>query len=208
MGKYTGNVETSHFSLLHLNGNLYAIGGMTDATHMTDTTECYDIRRQRWRKGSVLPHARAQYGAIVLRRTGEIMVTGGNGEETSVLLLSGDMWIKRNPLPQRVAPSHSLAQVQNSIYLIDTKSPTLLQYHSSVDEWTILKPPPQLGYSITVSMKNTLYLIGSRDPSSVALMTSLEKPSHQDGAWTAPEPISILPRSDFQLAILNILTSN
>ena len=115
---------------------------MTDATHMTDTTECYDIRRQRWRKGSVLPHARAQYGAIgifnrfrslvglghciancslVLRRTGEIMVTGGNGEETSVLLLSGDMWIKRNPLPQRVAPSHSLAQVQNSIYLIDTK---------------------------------------------------------------------------------------
>ena len=124
------------------------------------------------------------------------MVTGGSGEETSVLLLSGDMWIKRNPLPQRVAPSHSLAQVQNSIYLIDTKvseielfftslslkilrclsqlilkfnlnfkSPTLLQYHSSVDEWTILKPPPQLGYSITVSMKNTLYLIGSRDPS-------------------------------------------
>ena len=49
------------------------------------------------------------------------MVTGGSGEETSVLLLSGDMWIKRNPLPQRVAPSHSLAQVQNSIYLIDTK---------------------------------------------------------------------------------------
>ena len=58
---------------------------------------------------------------LVLRRTGEIMVTGGSGEETSVLLLSGDMWIKRNPLPQRVAPSHSLAQVQNSIYLIDTK---------------------------------------------------------------------------------------
>ena len=127
----------SHFSLLHLNGNLYAIGGMSDQWHMTDTTECYDIRRQRWRKGSVLPHARAQYGAIgeeknfmlfgcmkltlVLRRTGEIMVTGGMGEETSVLLLSGDMWIKRNPLPQRVAPNHSLAQVQNSIYLIDTK---------------------------------------------------------------------------------------
>jgi len=49
------------------------------------------------------------------------MVTGGLGEESSVLLLSGDMWIKRNPLPQRVAPNHSLAQVQNSIYLIDTK---------------------------------------------------------------------------------------
>ena len=48
---------------------------------------------------------------------------------------------------------------------LNFKSPTLLQYHSSVDEWTILKPPPQLGYSITVSMKNTLYLIGSRDPS-------------------------------------------
>lgn len=43
---------------------------------------------------------------------------------------------------------------------------------------------------------------------SVALMTSLDKPSHQDGAWTAPEPISILPRSDFQLAIINILTTN
>ena len=54
----------SHFSLLYLNSNLYAIGGMSDQWHMTDTTECYDIRRQRWRKGSVLPHARAQYGAI------------------------------------------------------------------------------------------------------------------------------------------------
>ena len=49
------------------------------------------------------------------------MVTGGAGSESSVLLLSGDMWIKRNSLPQRVAPNHSLAQVQNSIYLIDTK---------------------------------------------------------------------------------------
>ena len=56
-----------------------------------------------------------------MRRTGEIMVTGGMGEESSVLLLSGDMWIKRNPLPQRVAPNHSLSQVQNSIYLVDTK---------------------------------------------------------------------------------------
>ena len=54
----------SHFSVLHLNGNLYAIGGMTDQWHQTDTTECYDIRRQRWRKGSVLPANRAQYGAI------------------------------------------------------------------------------------------------------------------------------------------------
>ena len=49
------------------------------------------------------------------------MVTGGAGSESSVLLLSGDMWIKRNPLPQRVAPNHSLAQVHNSIYLVDTK---------------------------------------------------------------------------------------
>ena len=58
---------------------------------------------------------------LVLKRTGEIMVTGGAGSESSVLLLSGDMWIKRNPLPQRVAPNHSLAQVHNSIYLVDTK---------------------------------------------------------------------------------------
>jgi len=54
------------------------------------------------------------------------MVTGGAGSESSVLLLSGDMWIKRNPLPQRVAPNHSLAQVQNSIYLIDTKVARLI----------------------------------------------------------------------------------
>ena len=54
----------SHFCLLPLNGNLYAIGGMTDQWHSTDTTEVYDIRRQRWRKGSVLPAARSQYGAI------------------------------------------------------------------------------------------------------------------------------------------------
>jgi len=54
----------SHFCLLPLNGNLYAIGGMTDQWSSTDTTEVYDIRRQRWRKGSVLPAARSQYGAI------------------------------------------------------------------------------------------------------------------------------------------------
>ena len=58
---------------------------------------------------------------LVLRRTGEIMLTGGIGDETGVLLLSGDMWIKRNSLPQRVSPSHTLTQCHNSIYLIDTK---------------------------------------------------------------------------------------
>ena len=57
----------------------------------------------------------------MLRRTGEIMLTGGIGDETGVLLLSGDMWIKRNSLPQRVSPSHTLTQCHNSIYLIDTK---------------------------------------------------------------------------------------
>ena len=49
------------------------------------------------------------------------MLTGGIGDETGVLLLSGDMWIKRNSLPQRVTPSHTLTQCHNSIYLIDTK---------------------------------------------------------------------------------------
>ena len=49
------------------------------------------------------------------------MLTGGIGDETGVLLLSGDMWIKRNSLPQRVSPSHTLTQCHNSIYLIDTK---------------------------------------------------------------------------------------
>jgi hypothetical protein len=44
--------------------------------------------------------------------------------------------------------------------------------------------------------------------SSVALLTSLDKPSHPDGAWKAPEPVSVLPRDNFQLAIVNILTTN
>lgn len=42
------------------------------------------------------------------------------------------------------------------------QSPTLLQYHSSVDEWTLLKPPPQLSYALSVTIKNTIYLVGSR----------------------------------------------
>lgn len=58
---------------------------------------------------------------IVLRRTGEIMLTGGTGDESGVLLLSGEMWIKRNPLPQRVSSTHTLTQCHNSLYLIDTK---------------------------------------------------------------------------------------
>ena len=54
----------SCFSLLHLNGCIHAIGGYYDTTNMTNTTELYDIRRQKWKKGSVLPNPRAQYGAI------------------------------------------------------------------------------------------------------------------------------------------------
>jgi hypothetical protein len=115
------------------------------------------------------------------------------------------MWIKRNPLPQRVSSTHTLTQCHNSLYLIDTKSPTLLQYHSSVDEWTLMKPPPFFSYGMTASIKSTIYLVGSRQTqSSVALMTSLEKPNHQDGTWTAPEPIAALPFADFRLAVINI----
>ena len=49
------------------------------------------------------------------------MLTGGTGNESGVLLLSGEMWIKRNSLPQRVSSTHTLTQCHNSIYLIDTK---------------------------------------------------------------------------------------
>ena len=49
------------------------------------------------------------------------MLTGGTGDESGVLLLSGEMWIKRNPLPQRVSSTHTLTQCHNSLYLIDTK---------------------------------------------------------------------------------------
>ena len=42
------------------------------------------------------------------------------------------------------------------------QSPTLLQYHSSVDEWTLMKPPPFFSYGMTASIKSTIYLVGSR----------------------------------------------
>ena len=54
----------SSFSLLYLNGYLNAIGGYYDGTNMTNTTEMFDVRRQKWKKGSVLPHPRAAYGAM------------------------------------------------------------------------------------------------------------------------------------------------
>ena len=38
-------------------------------------------------------------------------------------------------------------------------------------------------------------------------MTSLEKPNHQDGTWTAPEPIASLPFCDFRLGVINIWKS-
>ena len=31
--------------------------------NMTNTTEKFDVRRQKWKKGPVLPNPRAQYGA-------------------------------------------------------------------------------------------------------------------------------------------------
>lgn len=197
-------VRRARLGLAALDGQLYAVGGMT-AEGPSARLDIYDIQADRWREGAPRPVALANVGAVALQ--GSILVPGGCDEQGAPVAAvhaydpSVDVWETRAPLPSPLCGYASVAW-EGHAYVFggwdgQENQAAAWRYDPVTDVWEVLPSPREArAFGAAAAIGREIFFVGGYDGSERA---TCEVFLPDEGRWDGC-PALLQPRGGLSLA--------
>lgn len=187
-----------------VNGNIYAIGGLTSSSMSITKVEMYDPDGFiiSWFDRAPLPSPRA-YASGAVTINGKIHVTGGfgpNGKSRSLFVYSAatDSWSSKAPIPVATAHEASVA-IGGRLYVLtppilgDPPRTKLHRYNPGTDAWVSrASVPVNLEGSVVGVIDGKLYAAGGRGETAASATLYVYNPSTNDWTRKADMPMARL----------------
>ena len=222
------NIVRTDFSLVALNGKLYAIGGENEknAEILLPSVEAYDPNTDTWKKEASLPSPRSQFTTEVI--DGKIYVIGSLNLSDGVVESSGPMELYDPETNQWTAKAamhvnrsgFQTETINEKIYVIGGWDPhsnggsiagvltSMEEYDPATDKWTMKAPMiEKKGSFQTVVVNGKIYVIGGWNDikygdQAANYLSSVQEYNPKTNKWTEKSPLK-MGRRGFDTAVIN-----
>jgi len=185
----------------NISSYIYVIGGSSDSSQLS--VDRLDMQKGRWEAGGTMTALRRKFSAIVLPRTGNILIMGGKEEvgktKTCLEYVIAENKFKRSNICLTCPKSgFGALRIQDEIYVCggNNEKETLRSFESYnliTKKWRALPPPKtkRHEHSLAMGPDQKIYAIGGASGHNNQPLNTVERYDPERQMWEDVAPLNI-----------------